>query len=702
MLGRTLRQWKSAAISEALRYRHEVVIAEHLLAVIASQDREVQDFLGDMHAEVLRHLQEHLLECQEAVEGLTKSQITLSTELDVLLSDFASERRLSASSKISGLALFAKLNQNRNLDSEQSQAVELADPAQYCLPLRDMTESLQELEAPIMVGRNAEVLQVLQSLGSLSVGNVVIVGDHGVGKTTLVRNLMKILSDTPSQEPGSRPRIYMVEAQRLLVGAAHRGQIEERLLALNDALSTRPAGILVIDDFDLLYSGGHFRDVSDLLVMFSAVLETHHIKMLLTATTEMYLDRMAKDQKVSKHFQEVRIPQLSSTLTEKALLAHRSVLEELSGVTISTEAISKVVSISEAHPSSRKQPEAAYALLDYACAHVANNSRKYSAVVTSRAVVAAAEKRYKLTGAKTIPAPLELVKTLKQRIIGQNQAIDSVTSALAVALAGLSDARKPLGSFLFLGPTGVGKTELGNQLAAVLNRPLHRYDMSEFSEKHAVAKLIGAPPGYVGYDAGGQLTSAIRKDPTSVILFDEIEKAHPDLFNALLQVLDYGTLTDSRGEKTDFRKTLIIFTSNVGASEVTKNALGFCSVTSASDSKKHLASVFSPEFQNRLDDIVCFNYLTEEDAAQITELQLKSLIEQLEPRGIQLTVSDSAKSWLVSSGYDRKFGARPLARTIQKHVKTLLAERLLRASAKTTAHLRLDSTGSALTLSSAK
>jgi ATP-dependent Clp protease ATP-binding subunit ClpA len=534
-----------------------------------------------------------------------------------------------------------------------------------------------------LIGRQRELERTIHVLCRRRKNNPIFVGDPGVGKTAIVEGfaLRVHAGDVPA--PLRDIGVYALDMGALLAGTKFRGEFEARLKAVLGALRAKPGAILFIDEIHTVVGAGATQggsmDASNLL---KPALATGELRCIGATTYQDYKSHFEKDRALARRFQRIEVSEPSVEETHAILRGLKSHYEKHHGVSYTDRALRAAADLAAKHVNDRYLPDKAIDVIDEAGAavQVLPNSRQRKTVRTRdiEHIVA--------TMAKIPPRSVSvsdrdrlqtLDRDLKLLVFGQDPAIETVVSAIRLARAGLGQPEKPVGSFLFAGPTGVGKTEVAKQLAAALGVEFLRFDMSEFMEKHTVSRLIGAPPGYVGFDQGGLLTDAIRKTPHAVLLLDEIEKAHPDLFNILLQVMDHATLTDHTGRKADFRHVILIMTTNAGAHEMAAQAIGFGDPSNLDKGRKALERLFSPEFRNRLDAVVQFGALDAEAVERVVDKFVTELDAQLNARRVTISLSPAARRWLAERGYDATFGARPMARLIQREIKRALADEML-------------------------
>lgn len=548
----------------------------------------------------------------------------------------------------------------------------------------DLNARARKGKIDTLIGREEEVNRVVQVLCRRRKNNPLLVGEPGVGKTAIAEGLAKRIVDKEVPEVIANATIYSLDLGALLAGTKYRGDFEKRFKSVLKQLEEENDAILFIDEIHTIIgagaASGGVMDASNLIKPLLAAGELHCIG---STTYHEYRTVFEKDHALARRFQKIDVPEPTVEQTYKILKGLKASLEEHHKVHFTDKALHAAAELSARHISERFLPDKAIDVIDEVGAymrlhHPHSDKTKTVQVADVEMMVAKIaripEKRVSTTDRSSLQ---NLERDLKMLVYGQDEAITTLVATIKLARAGLRDPNKPWGSFLFAGPTGVGKTEVATQLSKLLGVEILRYDMSEYMERHTVSRLIGAPPGYVGHDQGGLLTEAVTKHPYSVILLDEIEKAHPDVFNILLQVMDNGFLTDSNGRKADFRNSILIMTTNAGAFEGSRSSIGFVEQDHATDSMAALKNLFTPEFRNRLDAIVQFAALTEADVRNVVDKFIAQLQAQLDENGVSLEISDEAKAWLAERGYDRKMGARPMSRTIQEHVKKPLAEEIL-------------------------
>ena len=552
--------------------------------------------------------------------------------------------------------------------------------AKYCV---DLNAKSREGDIDPLIGRGHEVERCIQVLCRRRKNNPLLVGDPGVGKTAIAEGLARKIVQGEVPEVLSETTIYSLDMGALLAGTRYRGDFEERLKAVLADLKARPGSVLFIDEIHTVIgagaTSGGAMDASNLL---KPALQGGKLRTMGSTTYKEFRQHFEKDRALSRRFQKIDVNEPTVEDSIAILKGLKPYFEDHHGVKFTTDAIKSAVELSARYINDRKLPDKAIDVIDEAGAaqHLVPESkrRKTIGVKEVEAVVAKIARIPPKSVSKDDAEVLkDLEKSLKRVVFGQDDAIDALSSAIKLARAGLREPEKPIGNYLFAGPTGVGKTEVAKQLADTLGVELLRFDMSEYMEKHAVSRLIGAPPGYVGFDQGGLLTDGVDQHPHCVLLLDEIEKAHPDVFNILLQVMDNGQLTDHNGRTVNFRNVVLIMTSNAGATEQAKAAIGFGRDRREGEDTAAIERTFTPEFRNRLDAVISFAPLPKEVILQVVEKFVLQLEAQLMDRNVSIELTRKAAEWLADKGYDDKMGARPLGRVIQEHIKKPLAEELL-------------------------
>ena len=534
-----------------------------------------------------------------------------------------------------------------------------------------------------LIGRHEELQRTVQVLCRRRKNNPLLVGEAGVGKTAIAEGLARRIVDGDVPDAISKSVVYSLDLGSLLAGTKYRGDFEKRLKAVLKQLGEQEDGILFIDEIHtIIGAGAASGGVMDASNLIKPLLANGELKCIGSTTYQEYRGIFEKDRALARRFQKIDITEPSIDETFEILKGLKGRLEEHHGVKFSIPSLKAAAELSAKYINDRFLPDKAIDVVDEAGAYqnllTVHKRKKIISVTEIESVVAKiARIPVKKVSARDKDTLRHLERDLKLLVYGQDNAIGALASAIKLARSGLREVEKPVGSFLFAGPTGVGKTEVTKQLANVLGIPLLRFDMSEYMEKHTVSRLIGAPPGYVGYDQGGLLTEAINKSPHSVVLLDEIEKAHPDVFNLLLQIMDHGTLTDTNGRQADFRHVILVMTSNAGAQEISRNSIGFSLQDNSNDGLGVIKRQFSPEFRNRLDAIINFSPLDVETIGLVVDKFIMELEEQLLHKGVTFKVEKAAREWLIEHGYEKDMGARPMARLIQENIKKPLAEELL-------------------------
>jgi ATP-dependent Clp protease ATP-binding subunit ClpA len=534
-----------------------------------------------------------------------------------------------------------------------------------------------------LIGREQEVERTIQILCRRTKNNPLYVGDPGVGKTAIAEGLAKRIVEGDVPEVLAKSTIFALDMGALLAGTRYRGDFEERLKAVVTELENQPGAVLFIDEIHTVIgagaTSGGAMDASNLL---KPALASGSLRCIGSTTYKEFRNYFEKDRALVRRFQKIDVAEPSIEDTVKILKGLKTNYEKHHKVRYTDEAIRAAVELSAKYINDRKLPDKAIDVIDeVGASRMLLPEAKRRKTVTLRDVEEIVAKIARIPP-KSVSADdketlRNLERDLKSMVFGQDKAIEALSAAIKLSRAGLREAEKPIGNYLFSGPTGVGKTEVARQLASTLGIELIRFDMSEYMERHSVSRLIGAPPGYVGFDQGGLLTDAIDQHPHAVLLLDEIEKAHQDLYNILLQVMDHGKLTDHNGKTVDFRNVILIMTTNAGASDMAKEAIGFGSTTRQGEDEEAIKRLFTPEFRNRLDATITFAGLTEEIVGRVVEKFVMQLEAQLADRNVTIELSSSAKEWLAERGYDRLYGARPLGRVIQEYIKKPLAEELL-------------------------
>lgn len=546
----------------------------------------------------------------------------------------------------------------------------------------NLNEKAEKGSLDPLVGRDREIERLVQILGRRRKNNPLLVGDPGVGKTALAEGLAQRIVTGAVPERLRDYKIHSLNMGAMIAGTKYRGDFEERWKVLIDQLAERTEVVLFIDEIHTLVGGGGGKGAMDAANLIKPALSSGQMRLIGSTTFEEYRSIFEQDAALARRFQKVDVVEPSPSETVQILMGLAPQLESHHNLVFSTDALEAAVRLSVRYQPEKRLPDKAIDLLDEA----ASRLRSHSAPLEGDTI---GEREIEATLAAIANIPVEratstdrtslaeLRPRLEASVYGQEKATETVSSAMVMAKAGLGHPNRPMGSFLFTGPTGVGKTETARQLADVLGLKLIRFDMSEYMESHAVSRLIGAPPGYVGYNEGGLLTEQVNQSPHAVLLLDEIEKAHPSIFNLLLQVMDAGRLTDTNGRTVDFRHVVLIMTTNAGGSAAIKPGIGFLKQDTSKNVNEALSNVFPPEFRNRLDAIVPFQALDSEHIQQVVRKFVAQVSAQVVERGVSLSLTEAAIGWLAKVGFDPQMGARPLDRAIQEHVKKLLANAML-------------------------
>ncbi|MCP4679544.1 MAG: ATP-dependent Clp protease ATP-binding subunit ClpA [Deltaproteobacteria bacterium] len=703
-----------AAIRQAFGRRHEYVTVEHLLYALLFDDSAVEVIRrcgGDveiMQSELDAYLKVKVPELSaDGEDEEPKQTIGFRRVLERTVMQVQSSDRVRIGSKDILVAVFGETESyavyllgrqgiNRiKIVEHISHGVSGAEPGAegeigdrpLTKPLEKFTVNLTDLaeqgELDPLIGREHEMARVMQVLCRRTRNNPVLIGDSGVGKTALVHGLAERVAAADVPEILKGAEIFLLELGSLLAGTKFRGQFEERMKACLDELKDREKPILFIDEIHMIVGAGATSGTTmDVSNMLKPALQTGKIRCIGATTHEDFRRSLEADKALVRRFQKVDIPESSVEDTVKILEGLKDRYEEFHGVSYTDDALTSAAELSYRYVSERFLPDKAIDVIDEAGARNQMLDVEKRKEVLKRPdveeVVSHIARIPDLSASDDDRQRLaSLQSEMKDVVFGQDSAIDAVVDAIKLSRAGLGHPDQPVGAFLFVGPTGVGKTEVARQLARIMAVGFQRFDMSEYMEKHAVSRLIGAPPGYVGYDQGGLLTEAIRKTPHCVLLLDEIEKAHRDLFDILLQVMDYATLTDNNGRQADFHNVILIMTSNAGSREMSQKGIGFSKSIDVSKMNKEVERLFSPEFRNRLTDTVTFGALSQEVMERIVHKFIDELRLQLDERKVSIELTDNAIAWLAAEGHDEIFGARPLVRLIQRKIRRSLAEELL-------------------------
>ena len=722
MISKELSVTLGFAVREAKRRRHEYVGIEHILYAILHDNNgieilegcggninrlksTIEDFFKEK-LEVIPEREEYVLQqtigfqrvIQRAVNHVRSAEKAEVSVSDILASIFMEKDSHAAfflnQEGITRLDVLNYISHEFTGDpSEGGQsgyAKTDAEPEKKKAsnPLEAYTVDMMQLAADgkldPLIGRELELQRTMQVLCRRRKNNPVFVGDPGVGKTALAEGLVQKIYNGDVPDLLKNMRVYALDLGGMLAGSKFRGDFEQRLKGVIGELKKRENVILFIDEIHTIVGAGATSSGSmDASNILKPVLASGDIRCIGSTTFEEDKNHFEKDRALSRRFEKIELPEPNTEESFKILKGLRTYYEDHHGIVYTDSALKAACDLSAKYLNDRFLPDKAIDVIDEAGAYVRLSGGSHRTKINPADIEKIVAKMARIpTVSVSTPdkAKLETLEDrLKQVVFGQDDAIGALVTAIKRQRAGLGHPEKPVGSFLFTGPTGVGKTEVARQVASNLGVEFIRYDMSEYMEKHAVARLIGAPPGYIGFDQGGLLTDGIRKHPYCVLLLDEIEKAHPDLFNILLQVMDHATLTDNNGKKADFRNVIMIMTSNAGSREMSSATIGFGdpSKDSTGKGKKAIEKYFSPEFRNRLDGVINFNGLDLHLMEMIVDKFMAEFMVQLAPKRIELTYTDAARKWMARSGFDPQYGARPLARVLQTNVKDVLADEIL-------------------------
>ena len=547
----------------------------------------------------------------------------------------------------------------------------------------NLNESARKGKIDPLIGRKLEVERTIEILCRRRKNNPLYVGEAGVGKTAIAEGLARMIVENQVPDVLLDATIYSLDMGSLVAGTKYRGDFEKRLKAVLAEVKKQPGAILFIDEIHtVIGAGAASGGVMDASNLIKPALANGDLRCIGSTTYNEYRGIFEKDHALARRFQKIDISEPSVQDTVDILRGLKSRYEEHHGIKYEDDALRAAAELAARHINDRHMPDKAIDVVDEAGANlrlqpVENRATSVTVTQIENVVARIARIPPKNVSLSDRDVLKNLERNLKLTIFGQDKAIEALSAAIKMSRSGLGDQRRPVGSFLFSGPTGVGKTEVTRQLAIAMGVEFVRFDMSEYMERHTVSRLIGAPPGYVGFDQGGLLTEAIAKHPHCVLLLDEIEKAHPDVFNLLLQVMDHGTLTDNNGRKADFRHVIIVMTTNAGAFEMSRPSIGFTQSDTTSDGMEAIRRLFSPEFRNRLDAVIQFGSLDQDTIERVVDKLLVEAEAQLEQKRVSISVSDQARRWIAKRGYDPKMGARPMARVIQEFIKRPLAEELL-------------------------
>ncbi|MGB0894947.1 MAG: ATP-dependent Clp protease ATP-binding subunit ClpA [Parashewanella sp.] len=570
-----------------------------------------------------------------------------------------------------------------NFDSAESDSKTEEDKSVLAQYTTNLNQQAEQGNIDPLIGRDGEIERTIQTLCRRRKNNPLLVGEAGVGKTAIAEGLAYRIVNDDVPVVMEDATVYSLDLGALLAGTKYRGDFEKRFKSLLKELAANEHAILFIDEIHtIIGAGAASGGVMDASNLLKPLLSNGNLRCMGSTTFQEFQSIFDKDRALARRFQKIDINEPSVAETTLILKGLKSKYEEHHGVKYTQSALSSAAKLANKHINDRHLPDKAIDVIDEAGARMAMQPQKKRKKTIGQTEIEEIIAKIARIPEKTVTASdkdllKNLERNLKMVVFGQDKAIESLSSAIRLSRSGLNAEQKPVGSFLFAGPTGVGKTEVTNQLANCLGMKLVRFDMSEYMESHAVARLIGAPPGYVGYEQGGLLTDAVIKQPHCIVLLDEIEKAHPDVYNLLLQVMDHGTLTDNNGRKADFRNVTLVMTTNAGVQETIRQSIGFQQQDHSSDAMSEINRVFTPEFRNRLDEIIWFNNLDMTVIAKVVDKFLVELQAQLDEKSVTLKVSDEARTVLAEKGYDKNMGARPMGRVVTELIKRPLADEIL-------------------------
>jgi len=734
MLNKELEQSLNKAFHEANEKRHEFITVEHLLLMLtdndaasavleacggdvaiikkeleifvdqntpllmADEDRDTQPTLGFQ-----RVLQRALFHVQSAGNGEVSGAnvlVAIFSEQDshaVYLLNKHNIERLDVTNYLSHGITRVEDGEDESFTHD---AETLADDGEKSNPLEKFATNLNELavagKIDPLIGRDLEIERIIQTLCRRRKNNPLLVGEAGVGKTAIAEGLARKIVEEEVPEVLLNCTVYSLDLGALVAGTKYRGDFEKRLKSVINKLKDEEGAVLFIDEIHTIIGAGSASGgVMDASNLIKPVLANGEIKCIGSTTYTEFRGVFEKDRALARRFQKIDVPEPNIEETYQILKGLKSRFEEHHNVKYTLQALRKATELASRYINDRHLPDKAIDVIDEAGAQrrlMPTKQRKKTIGIHDIENIVARIARIPANTVNT--SDLEMLKNLGKNlsrvVFGQDAAIKSLDAAIKMTRSGLGRDMKPVGSFLFAGPTGVGKTEVCRQIAKIMGIELIRFDMSEYMERHTVSRLIGAPPGYVGYDQGGLLTEELNKHPYSVVLLDEIEKAHPDVFNLLLQVMDNGTLTDSNGRKADFRNVILVMTTNAGAEMISRASMGFTLQDHTKDGSEAIKKVFTPEFRNRLDAVIQFEALDENVILNVVDKFLIELESQLEAKKVSMSVTDKARHWLAEKGYDPKMGARPMARVIQDEIKQVLADELLFGDLTDGGHVKID------------
>ena len=721
MLDKKLEQTLNNLFAEAREQRYEFMTIEHLLFALLNNDsasavlKACGANLNSLHSDLIKFIEENSTIIKDIDERDTQPTIGFQRVLQRAVFNVQSSGKNEVSGANVLVAIFGEreshavyyLNQHNitklditnyishgiaNVNEENEINIdEMEDETYQEKSSENLLDSFavnlneKAIEGKIdpLIGRQIEIQRTIQVLCRRRKNNPLYVGEAGVGKTAIAEGLAKLIVDGEVPDILINSVIYSLDLGALLAGTKYRGDFEKRLKSVISELKKQPNLILFIDEIHtIIGAGAASGGVMDASNIIKPVLASGELKCIGSTTYQEYRGIFEKDHALARRFQKIDISEPSIDETVKILEGLKSRFEEHHDIKYTRQALKTAAELTERYINDRHLPDKAIDVIDEAGAAqklVPESKRKKTVGVNDIenvvAKIARIPSKTVSSNDKSIIKNLE--RNLKMVVFGQDEAINMLSNTIKMSRSGLGNTQKPIGNFLFAGPTGVGKTEVTRQLAIQMGVELVRFDMSEYMERHTVSRLIGAPPGYVGFDQGGLLTDAINKQPHCVLLLDEIEKANPDVFNLLLQIFDHGTLTDTNGRKTDFRNVIIVMTTNAGADRLSRASVGFTTQDHSSDVKESINKMFDPEFRNRLDAIIHFNPLDKRTISNVVDKFLIELEVQLDDKKVTIEITEGAREWLADNGYDKIMGARPMSRLIQKMIKRPLAEELL-------------------------
>ena len=717
MLDSELEKNLNEAFKLAHRKKHEFVTVEHLfLSILGNNDAiEVLNYCGADIEALQKNLESYIKETTPLISEEEEQEIQPTLGFQRVLQRAVFHVQSSGKKEVNGanllVAIFSEkeshsvyllqqegitrldivsfMSHGKNDEELEEEALtankdeKIKDSSALEAFTLNLNREASEGRIDPLIGRKAEVERVIQVLARRSKNNPLLVGESGVGKTAIAEGIAKLIVENKVPELVQESTIYSLDMGALLAGTKYRGDFEKRLKQVLKELEENSNSILFIDEIHtIIGAGATSGGVMDASNLLKPALAKNGLRFVGSTTYKEFRGIFEKDRALSRRFQKVEVMEPSVDETIKILKGLKSRFEDHHNIKYTENSLKAAAELSSRYINDRYLPDKAIDVVDEAGARqrlLPKSKRKktISEIDVEKIVASIARVPEKTVSSSDRVSLEKLEENFKRVIFGQDQAISSLSASIKLSRAGLGLVEKPVGSFLFSGPTGVGKTEVSKQLALIMGIEFIRFDMSEYMERHTVSRLIGAPPGYVGYDQGGQLTESVTKHPHSVILLDEIEKAHPEVFNILLQVMDHGTLTDNNGRKADFRNVVLIMTTNAGAQDMSRASMGFNTQDHTSDGTEIIKKTFSPEFRNRLDAIIPFNPLDIDVIKTVVDKFLVELQAQLDEKKVQLEVSEQARDWIADKGYDKTMGARPMQRLIQEKIKKPLAEEIL-------------------------